>query len=40
MGNDQDDLIVLPLRTLQRRVTGTTDIGGIMLGRERCRPDA
>ncbi len=31
MGNDQDDLIVLPLRTLQRRVTGTTDIGGIML---------
>jgi len=31
MGNDQDDLVVLPLRTLQRRVTGTTDIGGVML---------
>jgi putative ABC transport system permease protein len=27
MGMDQDDVVVIPLRTLQRRVTGNQDIG-------------
>ncbi|MBP6899645.1 MAG: ABC transporter permease [Burkholderiaceae bacterium] len=31
MGNDQDDLVALPLRTAQRRLTGSTDIGSIMV---------
>jgi putative ABC transport system permease protein len=31
MGQDQDDLIVLPLRTVQRRLTGSQDIGRIMV---------
>ena len=31
MGLDQDDVIVLPLRTLQRRVTGTQNVGQIQL---------
>ncbi|MEK8048680.1 ABC transporter permease [Ideonella sp. DXS22W] len=31
MGNDQDDLIVMPLRTAQRRLTGSTDIGSVMV---------
>ena len=26
MGNDQDDLVVIPLRTLQRRITGKQDV--------------
>ena len=31
MGADQDDVIVLPLRTVQRRVTGSQDIGIIQV---------
>ena len=29
MGSDQDDLVVMPLRTVQRRLTGTQDINRI-----------
>ncbi len=31
MGQDQDDTVVMPLRTVQRRLTGTQDIGRIMV---------
>ena len=31
-GQDQDDLVVMPLRTLQRRLAGNTDIGTIWIG--------
>ena len=31
MGTDQDDVIIMPLRTVQRRVSGNQDIGMIML---------
>ena len=31
MGNDQDDIILMPLRTVQRRLLGTVDIGQIMV---------
>jgi putative ABC transport system permease protein len=31
MGRDQDDTVVVPLRTLQRRVTGNQDISSIMV---------
>ncbi|MBS0592844.1 MAG: ABC transporter permease [Proteobacteria bacterium] len=31
MGLDQDDLVVLPLRTLQRRVTGTTRVQTLLV---------
>jgi putative ABC transport system permease protein len=31
MGNDQDDLVVMPLRTLQRRLTGSVDVGSLMI---------
>jgi putative ABC transport system permease protein len=31
MGMDQDDVVVIPLRTLQRRVTGKQDIGMIQV---------
>lgn len=31
MGQDQDDVIVLPLRTVQRRLTGSQDIGSIAI---------
>jgi len=27
MGSDQDDVVIIPLRTLQRRITGNEDIG-------------
>jgi putative ABC transport system permease protein len=30
-GQDQDDLIVIPLRTLQRRMTGNTDVNSILV---------
>ena len=31
MGNDQDDLLVMPLRTLQRRLTGSPDVATLMI---------
>jgi len=31
MGNDQDDLVLLPLRTLQRRVTGNTRVSTLLV---------
>ena len=31
MGQDQDDTVVMPLRTVQRRLTGSQDIGRIMV---------
>ena len=31
MGQDQDDAVVMPMRTVQRRLTGTQDIGRIMV---------
>jgi putative ABC transport system permease protein len=31
MGQDQDDAVVMPFRTVQRRLTGTQDIGRIMV---------
>ncbi|MFT3914734.1 MAG: ABC transporter permease [Anaeromyxobacteraceae bacterium] len=31
MGQDQDDVVVVPLRTLQRRIAGTNDVGMLML---------
>ena len=32
MGRDQDDTVVVPLRTLQRRVTGSQDVAQILVG--------
>jgi putative ABC transport system permease protein len=31
MGNDQDDLVVMPLRTVQRRLTGSVDVATLMV---------
>jgi putative ABC transport system permease protein len=31
MGRDQDDTVIVPLRTLQRRVTGNQDVGSVMV---------
>jgi putative ABC transport system permease protein len=31
MGSDQDDAVVMPLRTVQRRLTGTQDINRVMV---------
>ncbi len=31
MGTDQDDTVLMPLRTVQRRITGSTDIGTILI---------
>jgi putative ABC transport system permease protein len=32
MGRDQDDTVIVPLKTLQRRVTGSQDISSLMVG--------
>jgi putative ABC transport system permease protein len=32
MGNDQDDVVLLPLRLVQRQILGTTDIHWIVIG--------
>ena len=34
MGNDQDDTVLLPLRTLQRRVTGSLKVGTLLVSME------
>ncbi|SHF94508.1 putative ABC transport system permease protein [Kaistia soli DSM 19436] len=31
MGTDQDDTVLMPLRTVQRRITGSSDIGTILV---------
>ena len=31
MGQDQDDVVLVPIRTAQRRLTGTTDVSTLML---------
>ncbi len=31
MGNDQDDMVIVPLRTLQRRVTGTRTVNTLLV---------
>ncbi len=31
MGRDQDDTIIMPLRTVQRRLTGTQDVNSLMI---------
>ena len=31
MGQDQDDIVIMPLRTLQRRISGSLDIGQIVI---------
>src|SRR5690606_26678429 len=31
MGQDQDDLVIMPLRAVQRRLVGTTEIGAIFV---------
>src|SRR5690606_23578872 len=31
MGNDQDDLVLMPLNTLQRRVTGNTRVSTLLV---------
>ncbi len=31
MGSDQDDTVVMPLRTVQRRLTGSQDVGRLMV---------
>ena len=41
MGNDQDDIVVVPLHTLQRRVTGNQRIGTLLVSMEDgTDPDA
>jgi putative ABC transport system permease protein len=35
-GQDQDDLVVMPLRTVQRRLTGNTNVGTIWIAAERA----
>ncbi len=34
MGNDQDDIVILPLRTMQRRVTGSLRVGTLLVSME------
>ncbi len=37
MGNDQDDVVLMPLRTVQRQLLGTTDIYWIVVGVTQLR---
>ena len=37
MGNDQDDIVILPLRTMQRRVTGSLRVGTLLVSMEEGR---
>ena len=34
MGNDQDDIVVLPITTVQRRLTGNTNVGTLLVAME------
>ncbi len=41
MGSDQDDVVIMPLRTVQRRLTGSQDIGRLSISvREKSSIDA
>jgi len=40
MGNDQDDTVVVPLHTLQRRVTGSLKVGTLLVSMEEGRDSA
>ncbi len=41
MGSDQDDVVIMPLRTVQRRLAGSQDIGRIMVSvRDEAAIDA
>ncbi|HYG67380.1 MAG TPA: ABC transporter permease, partial [Anaeromyxobacteraceae bacterium] len=41
MGQDQDDLVVVPLRTFQRRIAGSTDVGLLQISvRDGASTDA
>jgi putative ABC transport system permease protein len=40
MGNDQDDIVILPLRTFQRRVAGNTDVSLIQVSVRDGAPTA
>jgi putative ABC transport system permease protein len=31
LGNDQDDLVLMPINTLQRRVTGNTRVNTLLV---------
>ena len=35
MGSDQDDVIVMPLRTVQRRLVGSNDVGRMMIAADQ-----
>lgn len=35
MGGDQDDLVLMPLRTFQRRIAGTSDVGVIIVSAQK-----
>ncbi len=37
MGNDQDDIIVMPLRTVQRRIAGNDNVGAILVSADSGR---
>jgi putative ABC transport system permease protein len=41
MGSDQDDIVIMPLRTVQRRISGSQDIGRLSISvREKSSIDA
>jgi putative ABC transport system permease protein len=40
MGRDQDDAVVVPMRTLQRRLAGNQDVSGIMVAAKDGASDA
>ncbi|MDP2309692.1 MAG: ABC transporter permease [Pseudomonadota bacterium] len=37
MGNDRDDLVVMPIRAVQRRLVGSSDVGSIMVSARRAQ---
>ena len=39
-GTDQDDIVIIPLRTLQRRMKGNTDVSAIMVSADNDVPTA
>lgn len=37
MGNDRDDLVVMPIRAVQRRLVGSSDVGSVMVSARRAQ---